>query len=225
MRDLPQRLLNSPTASATSRSPADRCGPARPPVDSLDVPRPRGRLAVAKLRTILRRTCLALTLLLFAATNALWICSDTRVFTWCKLGMDLDGRCYGVAAYAGALTLAYASDIVSFIHYGLGGPPWVFKDGPAEPRLGFVCPDAPAKAPVDEPLWGFRHEVGGPGFSMTIIRIPLAVPASSFLLSAALLSIPDLRRWRRRRRGLCVRCGYDLRASADRCPECGRAIG
>ena len=38
------------------------------------------------------------------------------------------------------------------------------------------------------------------------------------------LAARRFRRARRLRRGRCVACGYDLRASGDICPECGRSV-
>jgi hypothetical protein len=60
----------------------------------------------------------------------------------------------------------------------------------------------------------------------------LVVPFSPLALMTAVLpglyiALRALERWRRRARmpGLCACCGYDLRATPGRCPECGtRAI-
>ncbi len=52
------------------------------------------------------------------------------------------------------------------------------------------------------------------------IRLPLWIPVLCFCFPLY-LSLPFHRRRKRKKLGLCVKCGYDLRASKDRCPECG----
>ena len=69
-----------------------------------------------------------------------------------------------------------------------------------------------------------RQEVNGPYWWLK----PVVWVWPTYLLPAAVVfvavSMPDWRRAKRRAMGLCVRCGYDLRASKERCPECGMAI-
>ena len=60
-------------------------------------------------------------------------------------------------------------------------------------------------------------------YSIRQIVSPLWAP---FILFAAYPSIVfirgPLRRWRRSRKGFCLKCGYDLRGTPERCPECGK---
>jgi hypothetical protein len=54
--------------------------------------------------------------------------------------------------------------------------------------------------------------------------IPLAYPVATLGIFPALVASRAFRRRRRRRAGLCTRCGYDLRGSGATCPECGIAV-
>jgi hypothetical protein len=54
-----------------------------------------------------------------------------------------------------------------------------------------------------------------------ILEIPLWLILPVLLILPAMSARAYFRDRRRRKLDLCVSCGYDLRASADRCPECG----
>ena len=66
-------------------------------------------------------------------------------------------------------------------------------------------------------------ERGSFALNYTLVDVPCWLPA--LLLSAPLLHRAKirLRRGAAKQAGRCPACGYDLRASPDRCPECGAA--
>ena len=72
-------------------------------------------------------------------------------------------------------------------------------------------------------------------FGPTLFQMPVmtftwvAIVALALLLGipCGIFRVLDLRRFRREQRlahNCCTECGYDLRATKDRCPECGMSI-
>jgi rubrerythrin len=65
------------------------------------------------------------------------------------------------------------------------------------------------------PIPAVSHVIAWPVFAAGTLVLPLG------WLVGALLSLRQA--WLRRHEFLCVSCGYDLRATPERCPECGAA--
>jgi hypothetical protein len=93
--------------------------------------------------------------------------------------------------------------------------------------------------PLRDTRWGWQQSLpsgeapqSGSGFYWALRPVmgPKAIGAPCWLL-VLISAIPpwrwlavQRRRINRKRMGLCLACGYDLRASKDRCPECGTPI-
>ena len=80
--------------------------------------------------------------------------------------------------------------------------------------------------------WGFHfalseYDDSNPGqagvYRTAKIHIPLWFLTLLFAAAPSYWIVRWYRSCRRNSRGLCMACGYDLRATPDRCPECGHA--
>ena len=89
-----------------------------------------------------------------------------------------------------------------------------------------LTPDSSQPVPLIDRLgfdWAAAQYGGVGGGSITIrtVTFPLWAIMALFALLPSALFCHRVRRLRRVRARLCPSCGYDLRATPDRCPECG----
>lgn len=71
--------------------------------------------------------------------------------------------------------------------------------------------------------WDFwvGHSQGSGSHSFSRTTVPLWPLIAATALPPMLYLYRRSRRLKRQQMGLCVQCGYDLRATPQRCPECG----
>jgi hypothetical protein len=199
--------------------------------------RARYHPAVRRLFRILTRVVIALSFALFLAVVVLWVQSQfsrdfvAREQVW-PIPAGFRGEVVAIGSGYGRVWWRRTTWQTS------GGPEWLWP-----PEKGSL-----SRSP-GIPFWitGSGHRIStnwfagaGPDFEWAVdtngydgrsfywrtLTVPYwALTAGLGLMPGAWLA-RAVRNWRRRRRvaraGRCAGCGYDLRATPDRCPECGR---
>ena len=180
----------------------------------------------------------ALSLLLCVAVCVLWVRNRNAIETakW------IYGRSRPDRSVALTFITTGSSDR---LYFGFASGQIPFSNGNIYHRYrSFVDPVGPRFVHTRMTPWRTQWPLDTPGWGpvrWTLDRrsrpaaeddwFSLSIGISHWLLALLLLVLPTLwlMRWRRARRihlaGLCPTCGYDLRATPDRCPECGTAAG
>src|SRR5258706_8630348 len=129
-----------------------------------------------------------------------------------KGGVSLSWSVYDVRNYVQAPELAWNSEGDYPLEFGGTNAVMSFDAGK---HWGF--------RPVDEPYSGGARDAS----RERVVLFPLWAIAALLAIAPSFWLVGVYRRQRlaviRRRQGKCAACGYDLRASPQRCPECGRA--
>jgi hypothetical protein len=182
---------------------------------------------VRRLRRILLNAATVLSLLLCVATAGLWARSylvrDVIV-------LNARGTFPDTPAGARDEPVRYSAELDSgtVILTRLRGsyvtPDWRDRAGGPPARWRWYA-DAPWNL-RGRGILGFWTDHGGPAKpTVPTTRDVIAIPVWPVALVLALFPVLRLRAAIRRRRPfgslLCPACGYDLRATPDRCPECG----
>jgi hypothetical protein len=88
----------------------------------------------------------------------------------------------------------------------------------------FGCSPATPDMHIEGAGFAFSKWDRFPSWRNTMVRVPLWSIASVAAVMPGWGLVGFARRRRRYGAGQCAACGYDLRATPDRCPECGQLV-
>lgn len=169
--------------------------------------------------------CSAVSLLLCVAVVTLWIRSYSTSDSLLLYGADV-GVCDRTAeCFRGVVRIAWFADVSAVND---GRPRLLLWSHPADEQTEeFFTGWFPVQSVLG---FGYKETPSLPAFpgsasnsaAWKAIQFPLWFPALITALLPTMKALQAALHRRHRRSGKCPACGYDLRASPDRCPECGR---
>jgi hypothetical protein len=154
----------------------------------------------------------AVSLLLFVVTLAVWVGS-----CWVQPGIG-----WTEPRRLATIGVMRGSVFVSEVQQPPGGSGYFGPPHGRRPYLG--TPERLTTVNVLTTEWrllGFEFLQRSPPLTFRRLVVPCWAVALVFAVAPALWYRQHLNKCARRARGLCDMCGYDLRATPGRCPECG----